>query len=144
MDAQEQHNAIWRPILAAHRVAAALRSQADLFASLPDAAKDAWIPGLSRLPHPNEWAAHLRRQADAIELAAPLPITPTEEDMQALFEMYCDCLGDVSSKDRAWEQMDQMTEADKAEAIAQMTLDEMLDAWEQADKAEASLLEDDQ
>lgn len=86
--AMQEHDTIWAPILAAHRVAAALRSQADLFASLSAEAKDAWIPGLSKLPHPDEWVAHLRRQADALELSAPLPIQPTEEDLEALFQAH--------------------------------------------------------
>lgn len=126
--AQDQHNAIWTPILAAHRVAAALRQQSRLFADLPDAAKDAWIPGLSKLPHPDEWAAHLLRQADAIEQAAPLPNGPiTDQDRQAVFEQQYDMANDMSSKDVAREFLGQMNDADIAEAVAQMALDELLD-----------------
>lgn len=123
--AMQEHDAIWAPILAAHRVAAALRSQADLFASLSAEAKDAWIPGLSKIP--DEWAAHLRRQADAIELASPLPVTPTEEDYEALFQAHYDACCDSRPKDMAHAWLDQMTEAEKVEEIARTALEDLLD-----------------
>lgn len=121
-EVQEQHNATWTPILAAHRVAAALRTIAQ---ALPLTTAQASDP-IYDLFEGAYASSDLLEAADHIEAAAPLPFTPTEEDLQALFEDHCDMANDLSSRDKAREWLDQMTDAERAEAIAQNALDNQL------------------
>jgi hypothetical protein len=122
--AQEQHNAIWAPILAAHRVAAALRTIARDLPSLTAQASDP----VYDLFEGAYASSDLTEAADALEKAAPLPNGPlTDEDRQVVFEMHYAMANDMSSKDNARAMLDQMTDADIAECVAQMALDELLD-----------------
>lgn len=123
---QEQHNAIWTPVQAAWQVAKALRTIAELLPSLSAQAADPLydlIDGNTRSR--NATTGALRFTADRIEKAAPLPVTITDEDRQAVFEDHADMQGDMSSRDKAEMAMEHMTEADIAEYAAQMALWEM-------------------
>lgn len=121
--AQEQHDAIWTPILAAHRVAAALRTIADALPHLSPEAQD--VANSRMLPANVDW---YRDTANRIEAAAPLPITPTEDDYEDQYQRFYDAQSDAHPKDTTHAWLDTMTEADKAEEIAQAALDEMLDS----------------
>lgn len=124
-DLQAQHNAIWQPILAAHRVAAALRTIAG---SLPALTAQASDPLYDLFEDALDYVDLLNSRAAAIEAAAPLPIEPTEDDYEAQFDRFRDMDADETSKDRVHALLEQMTEADKAEEIAQAALDELLDS----------------
>jgi hypothetical protein len=123
--AQDQHNAIWTPVLAAHRVAAALRTIAE---ALPHLSAQAADPLYDLFE--NRGAHHadgIKLAAVTVEQAAPLPVTLTNEDRQAVFDMHYDMANDMSSKDTAHAMFSQMNDADIAECAAQMALDEMLE-----------------
>lgn len=123
---QDQHNAIWAPILAAHRVAAALRTIARDLPSLTAQASDPLYDLFYRANV--EYPKVLKDAADKIEAAASLPNGPlTDEDRQAVFEQQYDFAADLSQRDIAREFFSQMGDADIAEAVAQAALDELLE-----------------
>lgn len=124
--AQEQHDAVWQPILAAHRVAAALRTIADALPHLSAQAREVLVGATPVKRNGNDLAF----LAECLTATAPLPIEPTDEDREAQFDRFYEAQCDAHPKDTAHAWLDTMTEAERAEEIAQAALDDLLDSQE--------------
>lgn len=101
--------AAMEPILAAHRIAAALDQIARLLPLLSVRAQHAYVPGMFRISE--GYAAMLKKQAEAIRASEPIEAV-TDEERQSVWESTIDSCGDMSRKDTAETLIETWTDAD--------------------------------